>query len=242
MNYHYATIADVWDACRGPLSKAGLCIIQMPGEVKEYQVQLKSILGHASGEFVACTITMQCVREVKGSGFKDADDPQAIGSALTYAKKYSLMSLVGVAADEDDDGATASAQPHQQQAAPRNAFPAQATASTPAPAKAAHQPAKDQQGLTDPLRATIKNATQEKLLRIFNITLDRDYPKDTRYEILQYLCSQRVIEPAVMKQMLDTLAAKADEKMNPDEASDVIKLLDDAMMAAADDGKDKAEE
>lgn len=39
------------------------------------------------------------------------NDPQGLGSAITYAKRYALQAIVGVAADEDDDGNAASAKP-----------------------------------------------------------------------------------------------------------------------------------
>ncbi len=55
------------------------------------------MLMHESGEWIAGTITMQASK----------DNPQAVGSALTYARRYSLMAIVGIAS-EDDDGTSAS--------------------------------------------------------------------------------------------------------------------------------------
>lgn len=43
---------------------------------------------------------------------KKEDDPQAVGSAITYARRYSLCALLGICADDDDDGNKASRIPH----------------------------------------------------------------------------------------------------------------------------------
>jgi hypothetical protein len=88
----YADLASVWDACREPLAKNGLAIIQMPrtdGNV----VTIETRLVHASGQWVEDAVTAVA---------KD-EGPQAIGSVVTYLRRYSLQSIVGVA-PEDDDG------------------------------------------------------------------------------------------------------------------------------------------
>ena len=91
----YADLSSVWDACRKPLTDNGLCVIQKVfGE--HDKTYLTTVLGHESGESISSTI------EVLG---KDKS-PQALGSALTYMRRYSLMAIVGIA-PEDDDGEAA---------------------------------------------------------------------------------------------------------------------------------------
>lgn len=99
----YADINNVWIACRASLSKHGLCVLQAPSVTPERFVRLTTRLIHKSGEWVEVELD-----------FKSKEDtPQAIGSCITYARRYSLASLVGVVAeDEDDDGNSASLGPN----------------------------------------------------------------------------------------------------------------------------------
>ncbi len=93
----YADLACVWDAIREPLSSEGLSVIQTPCDVKEGHVGLTTTLLHSSGQLYSTVFSMPV---------KDATNPQAVGSALTYARRYALMGLVGIA-PEDDDGNSA---------------------------------------------------------------------------------------------------------------------------------------
>lgn len=92
----YADLASVWEACRACLTKNGLAVTQVPsGEGKV--VRLTTLLVHKSGQWIGGTSTMT----------SQQDTPQAIGSCLTYLRRYTLAALVGVA-PEDDDGNAAS--------------------------------------------------------------------------------------------------------------------------------------
>lgn len=97
VHYSYATLAEVWDTCRVPLSSNGLSVIQQVSQVNEKLITLITILGHASGEFITSDLTLPC-----------GTTAQAVGSAITYARRYGLMALVGIVTDEDDDGRAAS--------------------------------------------------------------------------------------------------------------------------------------
>ncbi len=102
----YADLAAVWDACRAPLSTNGLSVVQLPADAEAGRVALTSILLHASGQYISATFSMRLMQ----------DTPHGAGSALTYLRRYALAALVGVVADEDDDGNAASNLPvsHQQ--------------------------------------------------------------------------------------------------------------------------------
>jgi hypothetical protein len=93
----YANMESVWDACREPLSTNGLCIIQAPN-YSEGILTVTTRLSHTSGQWVESPLS------IKPTGHT----PQAVGSAITYAKRYSLMAIVGIADDDDDDGNQAS--------------------------------------------------------------------------------------------------------------------------------------
>jgi hypothetical protein len=91
----YADLASVWDACRKPLTDNGLAIIQVATFIPECpeKVAIETTLSHSSGEFVSGIMAAKPVK----------DDPQSIGSCITYLRRYSLAAICGVS-PEDDDG------------------------------------------------------------------------------------------------------------------------------------------
>lgn len=93
----YADLASVWDACRGPLSSNGLAVIQTTVPSANGKVGVETILAHQSGEWISGLLEMTPVKA----------DPQGVGSAITYARRYGLQAIVGIA-PEDDDGNAAS--------------------------------------------------------------------------------------------------------------------------------------
>ncbi len=93
----YADLASVWDACRAALSKNGLSVVQIPDTTSD-GVFLYTTIAHSSGQWFRGVMPVRPVQ----------DTPQGLGSALTYARRYSLASMVGVAPDDDDDGNAAS--------------------------------------------------------------------------------------------------------------------------------------
>lgn len=92
----YADLASVREACIGPLTANGLSVVQTPSTSPEGHVALTTLLLHSSGQWIADTLTVAP---------KD-DGPQAMGSAITYARRYALAAFAGVA-PEDDDGEAA---------------------------------------------------------------------------------------------------------------------------------------
>lgn len=90
----YCDLSGALDAVRDALSTNGLAIVQSTDAGD--QLVLHTTLLHASGEWISGTYPITAVKT----------DPQGIGSAVTYARRYSLMALLGIAA-EDDDGEAA---------------------------------------------------------------------------------------------------------------------------------------
>jgi hypothetical protein len=90
----YADLASVWDACRAALTKHNLSVIQSP-RMDGNAVQVQTMLLHASGQWVADTLTVPVGKQ----------DAQGVGSAITYARRYALAAFVSVAPDDDDGGA-----------------------------------------------------------------------------------------------------------------------------------------
>ena len=94
----YADLTSVWDACREALTKNGFSVIQRTDFDAGGEVWLETMLLHASGEHVSSRYPLRPLKQ----------DPQGYGSAITYARRYCLAAIVGVVADEDDDGNAAS--------------------------------------------------------------------------------------------------------------------------------------
>lgn len=94
----YADFTSCMDACRGPLSENGIAVVQMC-ETIDGKLNLVTMLAHTSGQWMKSEFPLIATKM----------DSQGIGSAMTYAKRYSLCGMVGIVADEDadDDGEAA---------------------------------------------------------------------------------------------------------------------------------------
>jgi len=93
----YADLANYWDACKEALHANGLTVIQTTG-FDNGQFGVFTTLAHESGQSMTGFYVVNPVKQ---------NDPQAIGSAVTYARRYALAAVVGLA-PEDDDGNVAS--------------------------------------------------------------------------------------------------------------------------------------
>lgn len=89
----YADLAAVRSVIREPLAANGIAIVQMPRTL-EGAVEVETMLVHESGEYIAETLSIPVGKW----------DAHGIGSGITYARRYGLLSILGVAAGEDDDG------------------------------------------------------------------------------------------------------------------------------------------
>lgn len=98
--YAYAELPIVIDAVRPALSANGLCLLQ-PVEVRGTDVRIWTMLLHTSGEWLRSALVLQA----------ESPKAQAVGSAITYGRRYGLSAMLGIAADEDEDGALAGLRP-----------------------------------------------------------------------------------------------------------------------------------
>jgi hypothetical protein len=94
--YTYANIADVLRTVRPALASQGLAIVQGQ-DITDEQVVVVTRLVHRSGEWMEtdCRVPVDRQGGIQGTG-----------SALTYARRYAVLGLLGIAA-EDDDGRAA---------------------------------------------------------------------------------------------------------------------------------------
>ncbi len=104
-SYKYSTLDDIWDVARQPLSKNGLSIIQIPANDSD-GFYVETTLLHSSGQWVSGLLTLPVIAG-------RMSELQAMGSAITYARRYMLGAMVGVTTGDDDDGQAANQ--HQQQ-------------------------------------------------------------------------------------------------------------------------------
>lgn len=129
----YADLASVWSAWQEAGPQHGLGIVQLT-EADSRSVTVHTQLGHASGEWMRSSLTLPWEQ---GKGVTPA---QAIGSALTYARRYALAALVGVC-PEDDDGASSGRPREEVRTAPQAARNGNGVAKHPAAERAAQQAA-----------------------------------------------------------------------------------------------------
>lgn len=107
-SFAYSDLASVLEAVRRPLAENGLAIVQGTGRGVPAGVEVTTTLLHASGEWVRSRLVLACDGE-----------PRAVGSAISYARRYALMALLGVASEDDD--AQAATRGGRGQAAPEPA-------------------------------------------------------------------------------------------------------------------------
>ena len=94
----YVALDGVIDAVAAPLREQGIAIMQMT-DIEDARTVLVTRLIHASGEWLGSRYPVHPVKA----------DPQGEGSALTYARRYALMALVGIAPEDDDGNAAVKA-------------------------------------------------------------------------------------------------------------------------------------
>lgn len=96
-NSKYADLGSVMDACLPALNKHGIAVIQ-PFVSGDFGHMVKTVLIHESGETLECAVPL-----IFGK-----NDMQGLGSAMTYARRYGLMAMAGIAPEDDDGNAAAS--------------------------------------------------------------------------------------------------------------------------------------
>ena len=111
----YADLQSVWDAIREPLAANGLCVIQTTATNAAGGLELITTLAHSSGQWIEGRFPVLPLK----------NEPQAVGSAVSYSRRYSLAAIAGVYQTDDDA--------EQAQARNQSAAPVRAAAAAPAP-------------------------------------------------------------------------------------------------------------
>lgn len=103
----YADLGNVIDAIKPALVAHGLSFTQLIHDA-DNAAKVETLILHKSGEFLSCGTASVPVSK---------NDAQGYGSALTYARRYSLSAAFGVAPEDDDGNAAAKAKPAARSAA-----------------------------------------------------------------------------------------------------------------------------
>lgn len=94
----YATLQNIVESTRDVLHRHGLAVVQTFDETDGTYINLTTTLIHESGEWMSGCLTLRPTKS----------DPQGLGSAATYARRYSYAAILGIVTDDDDDGNAAS--------------------------------------------------------------------------------------------------------------------------------------
>jgi len=107
MSYKYADLPQVIESVRPPLNKHGLSFLQTT-QLTEKDFILITTVVHESGQFISSFYPLPLLEK-----------PQDMGSQISYAKRYSLCAMFGIAGEEDDDGQIAQKASSQAQKDPQ---------------------------------------------------------------------------------------------------------------------------
>jgi hypothetical protein len=100
----YADLGSVMDACLPALNAHGIAVIQPTGEDEIGRFVETRLIHGESGEQLSCWVPL----------IVSKNDMQGYGSAVTYARRYGLMAMAGIAPEDDDGNAAAKAAPKQE--------------------------------------------------------------------------------------------------------------------------------
>ena len=101
----YADLGSVMDACLPALNEAGIAVIQPAGEDETGRYVETVFIHGESGDRLSCRVPL----------IVDQNNMQRYGSAVTYARRYGLMAMAGIAPEDDDGHEASQSAPQQQQ-------------------------------------------------------------------------------------------------------------------------------
>ena len=160
----YADLSGVWEVCRALLQENRLAVVQVSG-IDAGGTYLETLLAHESGEWISGRYPLKPVKP---------DDPQALGSALTYARRYSLAAVLGIVTEDDDAESAMARRPAL------NPKPASKLAPSKAPAAPVKIPAtKEQLNQLDALKKSGQNLKtrvdgyQWKVAKLSDLSFDQ---------------------------------------------------------------------
>jgi hypothetical protein len=186
----YVTLDGIMERVRPILNKHGLVLTQLPSFIMDGTGNavpaLTTRLTHESGEFIEDTMML----------LLDKQHSQGLGSALTYARRYSITAVLALVGDEDDDGQAASTPPKRAQSSSNPATPA------PAPATSFEVPegARGGQEARDMTPAT--ETSKKKLKALAAKLIGEGKATQTQLDSAMIAAAQKSWEPALADPVL----------------------------------------
>ncbi|MCR4340082.1 MAG: ERF family protein [Gemmatimonadaceae bacterium] len=189
-NNKFASLAGINTTVRPFLNDNGLVIVQQPCAI-DGQPGLRTTLIHAeSGESMEAEMLL----------ILDKQNPQGLGSALTYARRYAVLAILNLVADADDD-ANAASQPRKK-------------AASPAPAEAGEPPVPPKSPYSPP-EGAIPDAATEAQRKLMHMLADKLHAAGVLAETQAATINTAADDPGTTKQaasgVIDTLKAKEKE-------------------------------
>ena len=92
---NYSDLASIIDAIKIPFSKNGLSYVQLTDTAPDGFIAVETVLMHSSGEWISCSLSQKPVK----------NDPQSMGSLVSYLRRYTLQAISGVPSVDDDGNA-----------------------------------------------------------------------------------------------------------------------------------------
>lgn len=179
-NSPYASYESCRGSCQAEMAELGLAVLHFPAIV-EGKPALECVLAHSSGEWVSETTLLNPTK----------NDPQALGSAITYMKRYSFSALVGQVTGDDDDGNAATA-PSTQVVQKRTAAPPAAGQPAASRQNSPQRPANNIGGAVDRVLQNArpqggggdKSPTEKQLNRMFAIATSKGVDDEQLHVLL----------------------------------------------------------
>lgn len=234
----YATIDQIIEEIRPILASHGLFVMQLPTNTEAGEIQMVTRLYHVSGQWMESPSLKIKV---------DRNNAQGIGSAITYARRYSLTSFLGLNTGEDDDGHQASGgdngqapkREHQaKQQMKKPAQPQQPRMEAEAQQEQKQQPndlvVKKQKEIIE--KARDKGMDNDQIRKLFRVALKRNTYNDMTAEeannLLEFVSTAEFIdliemidEKATQKQISAIHAAASESGVDEKERRSIIKLV-----------------
>lgn len=165
-SHSYADLEAVLKIARPLMNKHGLSISQMPESSDATGVTINNILMHTSNEWISSSMFMPLVKIMSRDGKEVINVAQQMGSAISYARRYCLTSILGYTQTDDDNDAESYTQEPQQRFPQAQQKPKQ---------QAEKAPEKPKWVFTDELKSKLEelillaNYTNERVCERFNI-------------------------------------------------------------------------
>lgn len=229
--YSYVTLATLSAAVLPLLAKQGLSFTAMPGAGSDGKMCVRYSLMHSSGEALTGEFP------ISGEG-----GIQMIGGRITYARRYCLAAVVGIAADEDDDAQLSDgpARPAQRRQAPatrKQDGPATTRAAPTRPRETARPQSRpplpgEETGAAEP----ITKPQLTKLHTVFTAIGENDRDERLRTSSIivgRHVASSTDLTKAEASTLIDQLEKVASQKDPADQLADLLDFIREAARADA---------